>query len=108
MQPAVTSILWEFNYGASSGATRPAPHRLAPQQAINEYKEVLDAAWMYYVIVMDPALQIAANGASCRLIRTNWQIFISLFTFLFTEEAKNVHLFFSDVLFMLPHFSRFM
>lgn len=47
---AVTSILWEFNYGASSGATRPAPHRLAPQQAINEYKEVLDSGWLYYVI----------------------------------------------------------
>lgn len=47
---SVTSILWEFNYGASSGATRPAPHRLAPQQAINEYKEVLDAGWLCYVI----------------------------------------------------------
>lgn len=39
---AVTSILWEFNYRSSLGATQPASHRLAPQQAINEYKEVLD------------------------------------------------------------------
>lgn len=46
----VTSILQEFNYGASSGATRPAPHRLAPQQAINEYKEVLGGGGVYYVI----------------------------------------------------------
>lgn len=46
----VTSILREFNYRTSSGATWPAPHRLAPQQAINEYKEVLDGGWVYYVI----------------------------------------------------------
>lgn len=46
----LTSILLEFNYQSSLGAALPALHRLAPQQAFNEYKEVLDGGWMYCVI----------------------------------------------------------
>lgn len=38
--------------------------------------------------VMDPVLPIGANGASCRLIRANWQRFISFFTF---SDPGTVH-----------------